>query len=291
MAFASLKIMVTGSSGFIGSHLMDRLIKVGHLVYSLDKSEGTSTSDFSNLEPYLECDVDLIVHLGANCSSQISLRDPSTDFTDNVIGTFNICEFSRLKGSIPIIFNSTMKIYPGEDGIIPPYGLSKRIGEMYLREFGKLYEIPFIINRPSSVYGPRQNGSEDGGWLTWFIRASLSNRHIKLFGDGTQSRDVLYIDDHIDLLLEEIEQFEKFRNEDFDFGGGKDNEIDLNSVLDFLEYSNFSLAPKLAGDVQRFVCDNRKLKSYSDWNPKIGWREGIERTTKYFAMQNDSVLN
>lgn len=277
------RVLVSGSAGFIGSHLCDRLAARGYEVRGMDKKTGSSTADFAGLSRTVaEFSPDLIVHLGANCSSQISLRDPMTDFSDNVVGTFNVCEVARLHGGIPIIFNSSMKIYPGEDGIVAPYGQSKQVGEYYLRMYAKLYGVPFIINRPSSVCGPRQDGSEDGGWFTWFIRASLTNQPVVLFGDGTQSRDVLYIDDHIDLLLEQVSDFQRFANDDFDFGGGLANELSLNDLLDALDYHNTSTAPKLLGDMQRFVCDNVKIGTVSAWRPKIGWRDGMQRTIEYF---------
>jgi CDP-paratose 2-epimerase len=255
----------------------------GFEVRGMDKKLGSSTADFAGLERVVaEFVPDLIVHLGANCSSQISLRDPMTDFSDNVVGTFNVCEVARLHGRIPIIFNSSMKIYPGEDGIVAPYGQSKQVGEYYLRMYATLYGVPFIINRPSSVCGPRQDGSEDGGWFTWFIRASLTNQPVVLFGDGTQSRDVLYIDDHIDLLFEQVNDFQRFANDDFDFGGGLANELSLNELLDALNYHNTTNAPKLLGDMHRFVCDNVKIGTVSAWRPKIGWQEGMRRTLDHF---------
>jgi nucleoside-diphosphate-sugar epimerase len=281
-----LNILVTGSAGFIGSHLVDRLLTKGHTVHGIDKKCGTSTSDMSKIMEFSDCELDLVVHLGANCSSQVSLRDPAADFIDNVVGTFNVCEFSRIHGKIPIIFNSSMKVYPGDDGIVPPYGLSKQVGEMYLRAYNQLYDVPYIINRPSSVYGPGQSASEDGGWLTWFVIAAVTKQPIRLFGDGTQSRDCLYIDDHVDLLAEQIEHFHRFENEDFDFGGGEANELSLLQALEFLNYDYHSSTSRLPGDVHRFVCDNEKLKLYSSWRPKTHWEQGIEKTVKY----NRSVI-
>src|ERR1017187_6344869 len=166
------KILVTGSEGFIGGHLFNRLPNV----VGMDKKNGSSTTDYYLLRGTIEKHhPDIIVHLGANCSTQISLRDPKLDFTDNVIGTFNVCEVAR-QYNIPIIFNSTMKVYPGEDWIITPYGLSKLVGEQYIKMYHDLYGLEYIINRPSSVYGPNQEGSEDGGWFTWFIKAYVQNK-------------------------------------------------------------------------------------------------------------------
>lgn len=276
-----MKILVTGADGFMGQHLVNRLKKYCD-VFTMDKKNGTSTSDYNNLLEYENIKFNFIVHLGANCSSQISLREPKTDFIDNVVGTFNVCEFSRNHGNIPIIFNSTMKVYKGEDGIIPPYGVSKQIGEMYLKTFNQIYGVPYVINRPSSVFGPLQNGSDDGGWVTWFIKASLTNQKINLYGDGTQSRDVLYIDDMIDILVDEIKHFDLYKNNDFDFGGGIENELSLNELLDYIDYHNTEFKPKLKGDVQRFICDNKKIHELTGWKPKVSWEEGVNETLEFF---------
>lgn len=276
------RVLVTGALGFMGSHLIDRLKELGYYTFGLDKKNYSSTSEWNYLSKLINWKPDYIVHLGANCSSQISLREPRMDFYDNALGTVNICELSRLCGNVPIIFNSTMKVYPGEDGIIPPYGQSKLIGETYLKLYNQLYGVPYVINRPSSVYGPRQDGSDDGGWVTWFIKAKLTNQKINLYGDGTQSRDILYIDDMIDVLIDEIKRFEVYKNNDFDFGGGIANELSLNQLLDYIDYHNTDIKPKLKGDVQRFICDNKKIHELIGWKPKVTWQEGVNDTLKWF---------
>ena len=274
------KVLVTGNLGFIGGHLYKRLDNV----IGMDKKNGTSTAKFDTC--YALADIyrpDIIVHLGANCSSQISLRDPQLDFIDNVVGTFNVCEIAR-KYNIPVIFNSTMKVYPGEDGLIVPYGLSKIVGEQYIKMYHDLYDLEYIINRPSSVYGPNQEGSEDGGWFTWFIKAYVENKTITLFGDGSQTRDVLYIDDHVDLLIDQIDNFDLYKNNEYDFGGGPENVLSLNDLLKELDYSRIIEADKLPGDVQHFSNDNIDINKVNGWSPKVGWREGLERTKEWLIQ-------
>jgi len=268
------KVLITGSEGFMGQHLMARYTNA----YGMDKKSNESSSDFALLMDIVnEYRPDIIVHLGANCSSQISLREPGLDFIDNVVGTFNVCEASRIH-KIPVIFNSTMKVYPGEDGIVPPYGVSKQVGEDYLKMYHEVYGTDYVINRPSSVYGPLQDGSEDGGWFTWFIDASVNNHQITLFGDGSQSRDVLFIDDCIDMLVDQIENFDLYKNNDYDWGGGRENLVSLNELLDILDYHNTIQTDRLPGDVMEFVTDNTKASSVNGWKPKIHWTRGLERT-------------
>ena len=278
------KVLVTGHEGFIGGHLYKRLDNGLDNVIGMDKKSYAPTSSYGYLNNMIEFnEPDIIVHLGANCSTQISLRDPRMDFIDNVIGTFNVCEIAR-KYDIPIIFNSTMKVYEGDDGIITPYGLSKRVGEDYITMYHELYGLEFIINRPSSVYGPGQEGSEDGGWFTWFIKACVQNKTITLFGDGTQTRDVLYIDDHIDLLVDQIENFDLYKNNDYDFGGGPENVLSLNTLLETLDYSRIIEDKKLPGDVQHFANNNIAVGKVNGWSPKIHWQEGLERTKLWLAQ-------
>jgi len=278
------KILISGHQGFMGSHLKDKLESLGYVTFGLDKKNYSSTSEWCNLEKLIDWKLDYIVHLGANCSSQISLRKPQMDFYDNALGTINVCELSRLCGGVPIIFNSTMKVYPGEDGIIPPYGTSKLVGEMYLKLYNQLYNVPYVINRPSSVYGPRQEGSDDGGWVTWFIKASLTNQKINLYGDGTQSRDILYIDDCIDMLTDEIKNFNKYKGYTIDWGGGEENELSLNELLNILDYHNVEIKPKLKGDVQRFIVDNTKATSINGWKPKVSCIDGVQKTLDWFKQ-------
>jgi CDP-paratose 2-epimerase len=274
------KVLVTGHKGFIGGHLANEIPNV----LGMDKKTGLSTSNFDVLFREISRNTpDIIVHLGANCSSQISLRDPKLDFIDNVIGTFNVCEVARLY-NIPVIFNSTMKVYPGEDGLIVPYGLSKIVGEQYIKMYHDLYDLEYIINRPSSVYGPNQEGSEDGGWFTWFIKAYVENKTITLFGDGTQTRDVLYIDDCVDLLIDQIDNFELYKNNEYDFGGGPDNVLSLNQLLETLNYDRIIEDKKLPGDVQHFSNDNIEVNKINGWFPKVGWREGLERTKEWLTQ-------
>ena len=276
------RVLISGHQGFMGQHLIKRLNELGYDTFGIDKKSYTSTSDWDYLSRFVDWKPDFIVHLGANCSSQISLREPRTDFVDNALGTVNVCELSRLCGGVPIIFNSTMKVYPGEDGIIPPYGQSKLIGETYLKLYNQLYGVPYVINRPSSVYGPRQEGSDDGGWVTWFIKASLTNQKINLYGDGTQSRDILYIDDCIDMLIDEIVNFDKYKGHTIDWGGGLENELSLNELLDILDYHNVEIKPKLKGDVQRFIVDNTKASAINGWKPKVSCRDGVQKTLDWF---------
>lgn len=276
-----MRVLVTGSGGFIGGHLARTLRSQGHEVYGMDKKFGTSTSRMASLSVFMErFEPELIAHLGANCSTAISLRDPVTDYQDNVQGTFNVCEASRLHGNVPILFTSTCKVNPGADGLLAPLGASKRVAEQYLQLYRDTYGVPTVINRPSTVYGPGQDGTADAGWFTWFIQASLTNQEIKVAGDGYQSRDVLYIDDFIDLLVDQINNFSLYEGQVFNVGGGPENEVSLLELLAELDYDNFIHVPRLPADLDRVVTYNDPVTAINGWTPTIPWTVGMQLTRR-----------
>ena len=274
-----MRIFVTGSAGFIGSHLTRHLQASGHEVRGFDRRRGLSTTNMESLRVSVsEFGPDVIVHLGASCSTAVSLRDPGADFTANVVGTFNVAEAARLLGGVPVLFTSSVKVNPGADGKIAPLGLSKRIGEDYLRLYDDLYGVPHIINRPSTVYGPGQDGTSDSGWVTWFLRAVTERRPITINGDGTQSRDILYIDDFTALLADQVEHFDEYAGHTYDVGGGPANEVDLLQLLSIFGYTKVTHAERLPGDLQRVVTDNAAVTAVRGWQPTVGWRDGVRTT-------------
>jgi len=231
-----------------------------------------------NLIANLKDKLDMIIHLAANCSTPKSIENPKQDFNDNALATFKICEISR-KLNVPVIFTSSCKVHPNKRGERAPYGLSKYVGELYLKEYKKMYGTKFIINRPGTLYGPGQEGSPESGWLSWFIKAKRENLPITIFGDGTQSRDVLFISDYVNLLIDQIEHFGDYeREEPYEVGGGIENEITLLKLLEFLEYKDYNFDSERKGDVKRFVSDNKDISSVKNWRPLVLWQEGVKQT-------------
>ncbi len=276
-----MKVLVTGAAGFIGRHLFTRLSKRDHVVIPMDKRHGSSTADPGFIHWAVDRSrPDVIVHLGASCSTALSLRDPVADFTDNVVGTFNVCEAARRQRS-PVVFVSSVKVRPGADGLIAPLGQSKRTGEEYLRLYHEIYGVPYIINRPSTIYGPGQQGSAEAGWVTWFLQAAVQGRPVTVHGDGTQSRDVLYVSDFADLLVDQVENFTDYAGHTYDVGGGPDNELSLNALLAELGHLDISHDERLPGDLQRVVMNNSKITAVRGWRPTTGWRDGIRSTLEH----------
>jgi CDP-paratose 2-epimerase len=270
-----MKMVLTGAKGFIGTHLEHRLIDDGHSVAPVDPKYNFSTIKYDSLlQLTYSFRPDIIIHLGANCSTSRSLNNPRSDFLDNALGTVNVCEVSKVCGNIPIVFTSTVKIYPGFDGLVSPLGLSKQTAEAYLSQ----YRVPYIINRPSTIYGPGQDGDSESGWVSWFVRASIENREILLAGDGSQSRDILYIQDFIELLVDQIENFESYQGRSYDIGGGVDNEVSLTDLLKLLKYTNVRTVSRLPGDLQRVVVDNSDITNVRGWMPTTSWKKGVQLT-------------
>jgi CDP-paratose 2-epimerase len=271
-----VNVLVTGASGFIGGHLAAQLHKSGHKVTGMDKRDGLPTTDLHRLQLIIDgTKPDIIVHLGASCSTAVSLTSPAADFHDNAVGTFNVAEAARLAGGVPVLFTSSVKVYPGPDGLIAPLGQSKLVGEQYLRLYGDLYGLPHVILRPSTVYGPGQDGGPEAGWVTWFLQAVEEQLLITIHGDGTQSRDILHIGDFTELLVDIVENFSAYQGRTYEVGGGPDNEVSLLQLLAALGYHNIAHDQRLPGDLQRVVTDNTAVSAVRGWKPTVPWRDGI----------------
>jgi CDP-paratose 2-epimerase len=175
---------------------------------------------------------DVILHYAGQVAVTTSVQNPRGDFEDNALGTFNALEAARLSGSNPIfMYSSTNKVYGGMEylGLVEsdtryayrdhlygiseefpldfhsPYGCSKGAGDQYVRDYARIYGLRTVVFRQSAIYGPRQFGIEDQGWIAWFIIAAVTGKPITIYGDGKQVRDVLYIDDLIDAYESAIE--------------------------------------------------------------------------------------
>lgn len=274
-----MRILVTGSSGMMGSHLMEAL--KGHQLLGVDIKKGidVASSQFIGIADTFE--PEMIVHLAAFVSAPLSIKYPPKNFNDNVLATFNVCEVAR-KHKAKVLYMSSCKANPNEFGARSQYGLAKLIGELYLKEYRHDYGIEWIINRPSTVYGPRQNGTEDGGFFTWFIKASLDKYPITIFGKGDQVRDVLYVDDFVKLLVDQIENWKLYKLRTYQIGGGKENSMTLLEYLKFLKYDNYTFGEKRIGDVKVHVSDNKAVSSIKGWKPTTSYKEGTKKFIQWY---------
>ena len=281
-----MNILVTGSKGFIGKHLIRELERRGHTVIGVDKKDGQDISKgcMEKVVSDLDENLDMIVHLAANCSTVRSVDNPEGDFNDNVRATFLIAELSR-KLNIPVIFTSSCKIHSNKEGIRTPYGLSKYVGELYLKEYNKVYGINFIINRPNTIYGSGQECSPESGWISWFVKAKKENLPITIFGDGKQVRSVLFVKDYVDLLVDQVENFDEYsRFEPYEVCGGLENEITILEGLEFLKYKSHNFEKERIGDVKKFIADNTEISKVRGWKPLINWKDGLNQTLDSYIV-------
>jgi CDP-paratose 2-epimerase len=271
-------------------------------------------NDIRKFDSLLEAakNVDMIFHTAAQVAVTTSIKNPREDFEINALGTLNVLEAARQSNSDPIIvFTSTNKVYGNNVNKIPlvekdtryefvdsnykggipedfstdaeehtPYGSSKYTADIYIRDFFNIYGLKTVTFRMSCIYGTRQFGNEDQGWVSYFIISSFFNRPIVIYGDGKQVRDVLYIDDLIRAFELAYQNIKKTKGKVYNIGGGAKNTMSLLELLNMLK--NLGLNPKYKFDKWRpadqkvYISDIKKAKEF-DWAPKITPKEGVKK--------------
>ncbi len=257
---------------------------------------------------------EVIVHLASQVAVTTSVRDPREDFEVNAWGTFNVLEAARLAGHQPVVlYACTNKVYGAMDNLrvverktryeyadlpygIPetypldfhsPYGCSKGAGDQYVRDYARIYDLPTVVFRQSCIYGPRQFGVEDQGWLAWFMIAVASGWPITIFGDGKQVRDVLHVEDMLDAYDAALERLEIARGRIYNIGGGPDNTLsvwlEFGPMLEGLFGQPIQVGWKdwRPGDQRIYVSDIRKAARELGWEPKISVKEGLTRLHRW----------
>lgn len=267
-------------------------------------------------------DMDIIVHLAGQVAVTTSVNNPREDFEINAEGTFNVLEAARKSPKNPILlYSSTNKVYGGMEEIkvvenesnyrysefpygisenFPldfhsPYGCSKGSGDQYVRDYHRIYGLPTVVLRQSCIYGPRQFGIEDQGWLAWFIIAVLTGKKISIFGNGKQVRDVLFIDDLLDLYDNCINQIESVAGEVYNIGGGPNQMIsvwkEFSPILEEMVGKRIHVTwdDWRPGDQKIYVSDIRKAQRDLNWTPKVSVRDGLQRLFDW-AMNNKDLF-
>lgn len=252
---------------------------------------------------------DAVIHLAAQVAVTTSVTNPREDFEINALGTFNVLESVRNEAPEAFMINaSTNKVYGKMDSLgicerngryeysdLPngiteefsldfhsPYGCSKGAADQYTLDFGRIYGIRTTTFRQSCIYGTRQFGIEDQGWVAWFSIAATLGKHISIFGDGKQTRDVLNAGDLVAAYEAAINNQVQATGQAFNIGGGYRNMLSLLELLSFLEKHlgsklDFSFHDWRPGDQLTFVCDTSKAKKLLGWEPKVAVTEGVEQ--------------
>jgi len=252
---------------------------------------------------------DVIVHLAAQVAVTTSVIDPRTDFSVNALGTVNVLEAARASRRSPIVlYASTNKVY-GEMEATPlveretrwdfanlhqgvpesqsidfhsPYGCSKGAGDQYVRDYHRIYGLPTVVFRQGCIYGPRQFGVEDQGWVAWFMIAALLDRPITIFGDGKQVRDLCHVSDLLDAYDAAVARIDTAAGEIYNIGGGKPNTLSIwaefGPLLAELTGEPVEVARDPAwrlGDQRVNYSDLSKARADLSWTPQTGIVEGI----------------
>lgn len=255
-------------------------------------------------------DADVIVHLAAQVAVTTSVNQPREDFEINALGTFNVLEAARLSGRNPaVLYASTNKVYGEMEDVavvekegryayanLPlgcsesqpldfhsPYGCSKGAGDQYVRDYHRIYGLPTVVLRQSCIYGPRQFGIEDQGWVAWFVIAAITGRPITIYGDGKQVRDILFVEDLLDGYDSALAHIDSAAGQVFNLGGGPDKTLavwtEFEPILEKLLGHTIKAARGSwrPGDQKIFVSDIRKAERELNWKPQVGVQEGIVR--------------
>ncbi len=265
---------------------------------------------------------DAIFHLAAQVAVTSSVTSPREDFEINALGTFNVLEAARRAGRSPIVvYSSTNKVYGalelarvvqeetryrfadlphGVDEGWPldfhsPYGCSKGAGDQYVRDYARIYGLPTVVFRQSCIYGERQFGFEDQGWLAHFVICVLLGKPITIYGDGRQVRDVLHIDDLVRAFERAVERIDQVRGEIFNLGGGPANTLSVWSetgpLLNRLAGRPVDVrwGDWRPGDQKVYVSDVRKAWRLLGWKPTVPPEEGLGRLWEW-ARANQGLL-
>jgi CDP-paratose 2-epimerase len=259
-----------------------------------------------------------VFHLAAQVAVTASLADPLDDFAVNAQGTLTILEAIRkLAPSVPLAFASTNKVYgaladlemeEGPDHYFPvterlrdrgvdetrpldfctPYGCSKGTADQYVLDYAHSFGLRAAVLRKSCVYGPRQFGTEDQGWVAHFLISVLRGEPITIYGDGKQVRDLLHVADAVSAYRSLMGNIDKVSGRAFNLGGGVRNAVSLRIVLEEIAAVTgrdvqVSHAEPRTGDQLYFVADTGRLETFVGWQPRVGWREGLRDLAEWIA--------
>lgn len=253
---------------------------------------------------------DRVFHFAAQVAVTTSIVEPTRDFEVNACGTLNVLEAVRAsKRRPPVVYTSTNKVY-GAIGDVPlradgkryvpvsdeirrrgigeerpldfysPYGCSKGTADQYVLDYARTFGLSTVVLRMSCIYGPRQFGTEDQGWVAHFLVRALAGEPIRIYGDGRQVRDVLFVDDLVDALLAAEERATQLAGRAFNVGGGPENTVSLLELLDAIERLDgkrpaTSFGDWRVGDQRYYVSSFARFEEATGWRPRTRVEDGL----------------
>lgn len=302
-----MKVLVTGGAGFIGSHLVDRLVLEGHEAVVVDNLATGKRRNINRAARFYKMDIqswrlervfrnerpNVVMHLAAQMDVRKSVEDPMFDAQVNVLGTLNVLQQAVKHGVRKVVFSSSGGAIYGEQETYPapethvtrplsPYGLSKLCGEQYLSYFQRVSGLQAVSLRYANVYGPRQDPEGEAGVVAIFIQKMLNNEQAVINGNGRQTRDFVFVDDVVEANLAMMGQETQGT---YNVGTGVETSInDLFRILVQHTGSNCKdvHGPAKKGEQARSVIDNTKLRHEVSWEPKADLSEGLKKTVDYF---------
>ncbi len=304
-----MRIVVTGGAGFIGSHLVDRLIQEGHEVAVVDDLSTGKRKNLNRAAKFYKMDIlsprlervfrkerpSLVMHLAAQMDIRRSVEDPIFDAQVNILGTLNVLEQAVQHGCRKAVFSSSGGAIYGEQDVFPapeghptrplsPYGISKLAGEFYLEYYQRISGIQYVSLRYSNVFGPRQDPHGEAGVVAIFTQKMLAGEQPIINGNGRQTRDFIYVDDVVEANLAVMG---KEVLGTYNVGTGQETTInDLFRYLVELTKAGCKEihGPARKGEQVRSVVESAKLREHLGWDPRVTLREGLARTVEYFRQ-------
>ena len=302
--------LVTGGAGFIGSHLVDALVARGDSVAVIDDMSSGKSGYLNPAAELYEMDIrdddaaniidsvrpDVVFHVAAQISVSVSAREPKFDAETNILGSLNILDAMNAVGAPKMVFVSTGGAMYGEPEILPapetlpahpaaPYGASKLAVENYLSVYKGLRGIDYSIIRPANVYGPRQDPHGEAGVVAIFTRAMLAGQPVRIFGDGTDERDYVHVEDVVDAL---IRAADCPGTGPYNIGSGRGTSVNdiaamLAALTGYTDEPQF--LPPRPGDLKRISLDASLAKKELGWSPTTSLNDGLRQTVDWFRSE------
>jgi UDP-glucose 4-epimerase len=313
-----MNILLTGGAGFIGRWVAKRLLEDGHRVWIVDDLSNGREENIEELRQhpglqefiqgdikdeallerlFTQCSFEICYHLGASINVQDSIDDPRTTFNNDTIGTFYVLEQCR-KHRVKVVFMSTCMVYDrctDEDGITEahpikpasPYAGSKIAAENMVLSYYHAYGLPTVVIRPFNTYGPFQKTGGEGGVVAIFIKNKLAGLDLNIYGEGTQTRDLLYVEDCARFVVE-AGYSDRVNGEIVNAGLGRDISVNDLAELIVQDKSRIKHVPHIhpQSEIQKLLCNYHKAELLLGWKPAVSLEEGIRRTEDWIQTSH-----
>jgi CDP-paratose 2-epimerase len=277
--------------------------------------------NFKEICEIVNADIDVVYHCAAQVAVTTSIIDPRLDLETNILGSFNVLESCRLAKKKPIIFfSSTNKVYGNLDNIpliiknskytnteypdginedfslnfYSPYGCSKGAADQYFLDYSRIYGLKTVVFRKSCIYGNNQFGVEDQGWLSWFAIAMLFQKKITIYGNGSQVRDLLFIDDLMTAYDLALKNIDKTAGKVYNIGGGINFSVSVNEAVERLKmFFNYNVETifqnERQGDQKYYVSNYNKAKKDFNWEPTVNPELGIKKMLDWIYNNKELI--